>query len=265
MDKLSEYFQTRQFTDKALDRYLRFSNERRWYVGGQFGKLRLYDEADRAFAPGVPIETALPLFCSVYDSVRQWPGVQRKGSLAPADEVFAAILKYGGNTSDAIKINLANLVFPSAETNQVKQELLPAPGFVKPTSDYPWMPVSKVLHFVNPSLFPIWDWDVLWHKVMWGQSGFGKAAFRGEYETFCDEHRFKGGENGSVFLLNYTLWAAQYIQHADYTFMEWFSEWLHHNFSSDLVRYNMSGKTLALYATAFEFVAIGAAYLELGI
>lgn len=127
------------------------------------------------------------------------------------------------------------------------------------------MPVSKILHFINPSLFPIWDWDVLWYKVMWRQPKVRDAAFRAEYEDFCHRNHFQAGENGAVFLLNYSLWAAYYIQHGDPDFMTWFATWMHLNFSDDLTKYYMADKVSSLFATAFEFVAIGAAYLELGI
>jgi hypothetical protein len=264
MSKLNEYYQIRQSTYNALNRYLKLADDRQWDIGGQFGKLQLYALAGRAFDSRTPCSIALEAFRDVYEKVRQWPGVQRGGSLAPAEEVFDVLLRGGSNFLYSTKVSLANLTFPSSEASCLK-EFLRSLKFMKPTKNYPWMPVSKVLHFANPGLFPIWDWAVLWYKVMWQKKKSSPAAFRTEYETFCREHRFNALENGAEFVLNYTLWAAHYIQQSDSKFMEWFVDWMDRHFSADLAKYNIGQRLYTFNATAFEFVAIGAAYLELGI
>ena len=42
------------------------------------------------------------------------------------------------------------------------------------------MPVFKLSHFFNPSLFPIYDTDVIWNKVM-------DKVFRTEWKMFYDQ------------------------------------------------------------------------------
>jgi hypothetical protein len=257
MNKLNEYYQNRQSACNALDRYLKFTNDNYWDIGGQCGKLHLYKLASRAFDSRTPRSDALEAFCKVYDTVKKWPGVQRGGSLAPADEVFDVLLRDGSSFLYGTKVSLVNLTFSSSEASGL-EEFLPSLKFVKPTRNYPWMPVSKVLHFANPGLFPMWDRKVLWNEVMGGTH----AAFHTEYKTFCRKHGFAAWENGARFVLNYTLWAAHYIQQSNSEFMEWFVDWIDRNFSDDLAKYSIGQRIHTFYATAFEFVAIGAAYLD---
>jgi hypothetical protein len=47
----------------------------------------------------------------------------------------------------------------------------------KPVANWPVMAVSKVLRFYNPELFPIYDNEVIWNKVL--------KRFRHEFKTFC--------------------------------------------------------------------------------
>jgi hypothetical protein len=121
------------------------------------------------------------------------------------------------------------------------------------------MPVTKMLHFANPALYPIWDRAYLWGEVMWGA-----APFRQEFDSFCRQHGFSPITNDLDFVLYYTLWAASYIQAADGNFMTWFAEWLDGHYRADLLATQMEPHVSTLYATAFEFVAMGAAHLESG-
>lgn len=138
MDKLIRYFQNEDATQKALSCYLQFSKSRQWYIGSQSGKIRLYNEASQAFSSeNLPTE-ALAAFHIVYDDhVRLWPGVQRGGNLALAEEVFAVLNSYHGNkVLDGTVIHLANLTYPSAEANQIKA-FLPSLKFCKANNSIP--------------------------------------------------------------------------------------------------------------------------------
>lgn len=263
-EKLTDYFQSQQATNEALDRYKRFAQDRQWYVNGNGGKLHLYSLAEYAFNPATSESDALKAFSKVYETIGKWPGVQRGGSLAPVEQVLEAILLHESGFARRENYNLANLALSASEAKSL-QQFLTRLKFIKPTQAYPWMPASKVLHFVNPSLFPIWDWDVLWYKVMWKENGREgrQGAFSQEYKAFCASHGFNRTENSAVFLSNYTLWAASYIREADTGFMYWFAEWMSQHFLNDLKKYNMEEKTTTLFAAAFEFVAIGAAYLKI--
>jgi len=257
MANLNDYFTNRQLTDKALNRYQRFAIDRDWRVG-RSGKLGLYQLGRRAFDSTTASPVAQSAFREAYDIVRSWPGVQRGGSLAGADEVFAAIRAGGKSLVGIDSVSLSNLSYPSVQSKDIDR-FLPALSFIKPTKRYPWMPVSKVLHFCNPRLFPIWDWDVMWNEVMWE-----KGPFRREFDRFCGARQFKATSNEPAFLLYYTLWAASYVQAADDNFMSWFEEWMHKYYGPDIASTQMTPDIATLYSTAFEFVAIGAAYLEAG-
>jgi len=251
MHELAEYFRRREFTESALDRYLEFAKPRDWDIEGQDGKLQLYEWASQAFDPSDPEK-----FRQVYDVVRNWRGAQRAGggSWARAEKVFDAILEKGGEFLYGGQVSLTNLKVGSLEAGGLGG-FLPHLRFVKKNKHYPWMPVSKVLHFANPGLFPIWDRKVMWETVM-------TRAFHTDYKTFCGKHGFAGWEDSAQFNVNYTLWAAHCIQQSDGDFMEWFREWMESKFADDLAGLRIRQRLQTFYATAFEFVAIGAACLE---
>ncbi len=265
MDKLEKYFLHREETEKALNRYKDFADKSSWYVGGPYGKLQLYDLAKTAFDRTTSPSVAFSAFHSMYETVRLWPGVQRGGggTLAPSDEVYRSLTDEGSVLLREPSIHLANFIIHSSASDGV-ESILPSLKFIKRSQSYPWMPVSKILHFVNPTLFPIWDWGVVWNQVMWGGSSAGDAPFCKEYQAFCADNNLLAKENGARFLCNYCAWGARYIQLGGSPFMDWFADWIGHNFPDDVVKYNVDQHIATLYATAFEFVAIGAAYLEAG-
>jgi len=255
---LKSYFSDRDLTVKALDRYQRFAIDRDWRVGLPDGKLWLYRRGQMAFDAATSSPVAEAAFREAYETVRSWPGVQRPNPLAPANEVFNAIRTHGRDLVGHSNINLANLRHPSSASHEVIR-LLPELRFIKAASYYPWMPVTKMLHFCNPSLFPIWDRAVVWKEVMW-EGG----PFRQEFDSFSRALGINPTTNEPEFVLYYTLWAASYIQGADSDFMTWFAEWMDRHYRADLLATQMDQHVNKLYSTAFEFVAIGAAYLEAG-
>jgi hypothetical protein len=260
MYKLEKYFKDREETDKALDRYADFARDRNWHVGGPYGKLQLYELANTAFDESSHPDVASAAFHDLYETVRKWPAVQWGGRLAPSNEVFRVLNDSQNRVFRDPSSDLANFTINSLAASKLARAL-PSLEFVKQSTRYPWMPVSKVLHFINPALFPIWDWDVLWYKVMWREKRID-APFNKEYKAFCQDNGLDAEEDGAIFLCNYSAWAAHYIQIGDGKFMEWFAEWMDSNFSKDIQKYNMEQRLDKLYATAFEFVAIGAAYLD---
>lgn len=189
--------------------------------------------------------------------------MKRGGSFAPAEQVYHILLQQGSNFLFPAGMSLARLSYPSTEAAHLKS-FLPALKIVKSTRQFPWMAVSKVLHFANPGLFPMWDWDVIWGRVMGKNPGGGPAAFHAEYQMFCHKRHFSVWENRPEFVLYYTLWAASCIQFSNPEFMGWFSEWMDQRFAADITQYGLGQSLSVYYATAFEFIAIGAAYLEIG-
>ena len=263
MSNLVAYFQSEELAHRALDRYLGFANDRDWRIVGDGGKLQLYDWAGHAFDPTTPADDALDAFRRMYCTVKNW-AKRGGGTFALAEDVFEVLRRPTAGFLYDGKMSLANLQYGSSEAEALA-DFLPQLWIVKRNKSFPWMAVSKVMHFVSPGLFPIWDTDVLWNKVMYGASKHSAAPFRQDYESFCGQHEFHVLENGAVFVHNYVLWAAHHIQQADDSFMAWFEGWMQQRFPNDIPKYSSARRLRSLYATAFEFVAIGAAYLELRI
>jgi hypothetical protein len=257
MSNLNEYYTIRQSTDKALDRYNEFAKKNHWDIGGHGGKLELYSLAIQAFDSQASRPVKFEAFRTVYYTVQNWPGVQRHGrGFDPAETVFDVLVGAGRNFLYGSGHSLANLKYGSSAAIEF-HEFLPKLKSLKHMAGYPHMAVSKVLHFANPGLFPIWDTKVIWDGVM-------RGVFRTEYRRFCGDHRFRFYENGPEFLLNYYLWAADYIQQCNDEFMDWFVNWMEREYADDLAKYDVRQELHGFYATAFEFVAIGAASLEQG-
>lgn len=262
MTQLNVYFNDRQSVYNALERYLQLVDQRGWDIDGRLGKLHLYSLASHAFDSTTPPSEALKAFRQVYETVQNWPGVKRGGSFATAQDVFYVLLRGGSQFFSVAGISLANITYPSSQASSLKT-FLPSLKFVKSTKQYPWMAVSKVLHFTNPGLFPMWDWEVIWGKVMGKDQSNKPAAFHNEYKIFCRERGFSVWENRPEFVLYYTLWAASNIQQRSPEFMDWFVDWMNHLFAEDVTQYGLGQKLAGYFATAFEFVIIGAAHLEM--
>ena len=124
---------------------------------------------------------------------------------------------------------------------------------IKPKSDFPTMAVSKFLHFFNPTLFPIYDNEIVQGRVF--------RRFRQEFRDFCAVHRLSTGD-GPTFLRNYMCWGSALLSEAGDRFMHGFVEWLHDELSPKQWRACEPTDLHALYATAFEFTIIGAAEAE---
>ena len=114
------------------------------------------------------------------------------------------------------------------------------------------MAVSKFLHFYNPSLFPIYDGEVIWRKVF--------SRFQDDFRDFCQSENHPYAEaihhDTASFLLYYMRWASFLLSAAHETFMQVFVEWLERQPGVELRRRQFDAATL--YATAFEFTVIGA-------
>lgn len=152
-------------------------------------------------------------------------------------------------------MTLITLHHPSPESEKVLATLDKLRG-LKPARDYPWMPVSKFTHFFNPKLFPIYDFTVIWKWVLNG-------AFRNDYRDWCHSQYLNPNGPGERFNLYYMLWSGHIIRQADDNFMGFFSQWFKSQVGNHPDSQNVMDDLHHYYATAFEFVAIGAAALEL--
>ena len=89
----------------------------------------------------------------------------------------------------------------------------------KPMANWPVMAVSKVLHFYCPELFPVYDNEVIWNKVL--------KRFKNEYREFCFTFSppYDVGDT-PIFYKNYMAWGAVLLASAHPRFMEIFADWL---------------------------------------
>jgi hypothetical protein len=127
---------------------------------------------------------------------------------------------------------------------------------LKETRYYPWMPVAKVTHFFNPLLFPIYDKKIIWEVVL-------NKVFRSDYRQWCKKIGVDPNETNQSANFNrtYTLMAASIMQEADGSFMDFFGQWFKRQVSLCNDEHEVLDEISRYYATAFEFVAIGAAHL----
>ena len=120
---------------------------------------------------------------------------------------------------------------------------------LRSASNWPVMAVSKVLHFFNAELFPVYDNEVIWNLVM--------THFLNEFREFCRSFRprYDTGYT-TTFYMNYMSWGSALLRSAHPRFMQNFAGWLSEFTAADLPRGSFDLSTL--YATAFEFTIIGA-------
>ena len=242
--KLSQFFQE-PYIEQALDAYL--AARPNWDIGT---KIDLYRHADTAFGYDQPEYERRQAFYAIYNSLKSYWKVFRKAqNYWDADTTFSAL--------DTLRLSRrdsgTDLISLSAGTHSagILRELLSLRD-LKKNQSYPYMAVSKFLHFANPGLYPIFDTDAIWNTVCNG-------VFKPDYCNFCSHHQLKPSETSGRFNLNYTLWASELLQGADPKFMAVFTEWMMRRIPHAKKSDDLAIKLPSYYATAFEFVAIGAA------
>jgi len=81
----------------------------------------------------------------------------------------------------------------------------------------------------------------------------------GDYREFCEASDFKPDlDDGAAFLRNYVYWASDLVTAAPSDFMPCFVGWVRRELPPDKSAALDTEFASTLYATAFEFVAIGA-------
>jgi hypothetical protein len=253
MPTLFDFFQ-KPLYERALTAYARFALSRRWPIEH---KLEMYNWAKAAFDSELEEAKKSIEFGRIYNSLQGYWQVFRnaRGGHWRAHETFEALTEHCAALSRRSGITLMTL-HPDSEASQSLFVGLSTLRNLKRTRWYPYMPVAKFTHFFNPSLFPIYDTDVIWNKVLNDQ-------FRCDYRQWCKTLGVNpnGQTELATFNVTYTLMAAHVMQSADGGFMDFFGEW----FRQQVTDYNDERHVLSdvshYYATAFECVAIGAAHL----
>src|SRR5207247_3134449 len=108
-------------------------------------------------------------FNKIYENFRRYWQVFRaaRGGCWSADETFDALTRDCRIFSRQSGVNLLTLQ-PDSEQSRSVLAGLALLRDLKRTQGYPCMPVAKFTHFFNPMLFPIYDSEVIWQKVLHG-------------------------------------------------------------------------------------------------
>jgi hypothetical protein len=243
---LKDYF-TKQGQQRALEAYSGFAKGTAWSVPL---KMDLYDLSREAFSGA----GSLGAFEHIYNNLASYWQVFRPHG---ADECWDAartfeVIRREFNEFDyASGTSLTNL--NGDKKHAVLFSLMALDG-MKPNTGYPTMTVSKFLHFFNPALFPIYDTAVVWSRV------FGRFGI--DYRAFCEGANLDSSADGAAFLRNYVCWAGSVMTTAAPDFMSSFVAWLEDELPRKRFATLEPAFLRTLYATAFEFTAIGAAKAE---
>jgi hypothetical protein len=242
---LRDYFELAG-QQRALGEYGKFARAKGWDIEE---KMRLYEASTRAFDPNKPDSKA---FGEIHDILRCWQVF--RGTVVSTcwsqQEIFDGIRRGFAEFAWGDPIALPN--FARSGKQEVLLSSLVKMGALKPNVGYPVMAVSKFLHAYNPSLFPIYDNEVIWEKMF--------KRFKNEFKEFCWTSKLVYDVGFTpLFLRNYISWASSIVVSAHPRFMETFVDWLSKQLGGQSPR---NFDALRLYATAFEFTAIGAAEAE---
>jgi len=236
----------------ALDRYAVFtaSKRRGWSI--RESKYNLYQVAKQTFGVGVGENVRRQHFGTIYDNLRGWWRIGRNGSLLSPSEVFDLLMTDECEAcSRSSSISVATLPNTSSQTAIVNC-LRRVRGLKKLKSEYPVMAVSKFLHFFNPNLFVIWDREVILGKVY--------RVFRDDWDAAYKDIKVETDDKMMRFYPAYLLWAARAIAEGGCQLIEDFATWFAKTAEAPDCRQEMT----SYYATAFEFIVIGATLLEQG-
>jgi hypothetical protein len=245
------YFQSGEAQKRALEACRHFLGAKDWGVGE---RLDLYEMSRRAFDVGLSADAAVSLFRQIYDQLVRparaggW-GIGRNaaGALWTAEQTFQNVkaglsdFRWGG------AVDLLN--FRNASTRSNLLPSLERMRGLKPMAGWPTMAASKVLHFYNAELFPVYDSEVIWKKVL--------TRFKEEFRNFCValSPPWDFGDT-PMFYRNYMSWGGHLLGQAHPQFMKVFEGWLAKQQGANLSTRNFDASRL--FATAYEYTIIGA-------
>jgi hypothetical protein len=262
---LSErYFQNRNLTQKALCRYEKFANakeekrEKSWSIAQS--KLALYRQAVVAFGDS-PSEAH---YQEIYRRLRSYWAIGRNGRLWDASEIFHVLTNLCQACS---RRNLTLTTFGNEKSQRLVLDCLTKLTGLKKLKNggYPVMAVSKNLHFFNQRLWVIYDTAVVENQV--------RRVFRKDWTSFDAKVQAETNDGWIKYYLTYLLWASHTIRTAYSGLMDDFADWFISAGAREKVKTDDSGEEFVTakdfrdelhmsYATAFEFIAIGATLLE---
>jgi len=254
MQMLRSFFEDESWQRRALEGF--FVAWGGWPLDEQL--LSLYDASQTAFDPASEPNDAKRNFEIIWNMLRSraWGGAFRyrmSGESWSAEQTFETIRREFTAFSWRGPVNLIN--FPESQSRGRLELCLEKMRAIKPKKGFPLMLVSKLLHVYNPSLFPMYDNEMVWKTVLNGR-------FKADYRAFCERQKIPksiasdSAEDTAVWLIHYINLASSLLSVAHGDFMRVFAEWLARQPGVDLARRKFDAATL--YATAFEFTIIGA-------
>jgi hypothetical protein len=247
------YFKNREKTGAALEKYTTLTREWGWPIAES--KLDLYRRAVVAFSGTDDEATRRASHEDVYGHLRSYWGVARNGTLWEAPKVFDMLTnqcRACSRISGLILVTLAD----EQQQRAVVTCLKAMRGLKRFRSgNYPIMAVSKNLHFFNQRLWVIYDNEIVVKKVY--------RVFRRDWNSFYEGIATDPGDAGIRFYLAYLLWASHMIRNSHERLMDDFADWFVESARQEGRDAEDFRDELRLsFATAFEFVVIGAAHLE---
>lgn len=215
----------------------------------------MYNWAKVAFESNQPEGKKRSDFRNIYNNLKNYWKVFRnvKGPIWSADQAYEAMTRNCKLSSRQSGLTLMNLQIGTQEAGQVLA-CLDQLRDLKPQSYYPWVAVAKFTHFYNPMLFPIYDIAIVWKIVL-------NSVFKEDYRHWCGKHGLYWNDQTVRFNLNYTNFAADLIRESDKSFIPYFVDWFEQQVIGEPDDQGILDEIDNYYATAFEFVAIGASYL----
>ncbi len=241
--KITNYFEGTKIKE-ALKKY-KDTKTKKWLVSH---KLDLYQAGNIAFDSSYSEDERKEKFEEIYND-KGW-GVFRKGERSTSGEIFDSLTKECSECSRKAGLTLANLKDGQdcdaliKCLNKIKDIKTLKSGRVSTTA------ISKFLHFFNPKLFPLYNEKDIEKGVL---KIFGK-----EWKDFTPAVHSESPYCGIRTYFRYILWANQIIRQNHKKIMGVFMEWVEEQVGPK----NDLDFLKDYYATAFEFIAIGASLIE---
>ena len=236
---------------KLLEKYGAFAKHRGWLLTH---KLDLYENGNIAFNSSFTEDERKENFEIIYKNLRKYWQVFRAGEVLSAGKVFDILTKECSGCSRETGLTLANL-----KEGQGCDLLIKCLDKIKDIKKLKFNAVSttaisKFLHFFNPKLFPIHDRNAIENGVL--------KIFNSDWKNFTPTVHSQSLYCGIRTYFRYILWANQVIRQNHKNIMSEFVNW----FSGEVEQKNNSNEIICnmeeYYATAFEFIAIGASLIE---
>lgn len=231
--RIARYFQN-DLALQALHEGIDFAESRGWLLSD---RASLYKIATHAFAQ----PPSLSSFEELFNGLKRWQ-IARGGGLATPDQIYELLV----NGCSGCSRHLCNS--PENMTLNLVQSPIAVMASIKSNREYPHMAASKFLHFYNPHTFPIYDDAVIWKDVL-------RGSFRSEWAEICRAFGIKTFESSQMFLITYTLLAYECINFIGRDTMSSFNDRFNRGTASPI-------DVQAYYASAFEYILIGAAKIE---